>query len=450
MIRNILATFGTRVVVSVGNLVLALALARCMGPERQGAVSYLMMLVGLLVLGSGLGLDAAAVYHLNRLGLGARAYLRRVLPVLVPSMAVAALLSLVLFHYRLLGTTDTNQPLLLALMLLIFPLELGVTMVRGLLMARERIVEYNGVEVVQSLAHYALAGLVLWRWPQNIALVLATYLVARVVVAVLVANKLRANPLDAGPPGPPAPPLAEVLRYAIFPWLANVFAMLNIRLDTLMVAWYVGRSPQVSAADLGLYTISTLAVARLQDVQMAIQVAFFPRAASLERRDAAELTGRFYRTSTPLYFVLVVVMAALGWPVLRLFGPDYVRAYATLVTLSFGLMAVRANSGVLSIYFTAQGRPHIPTLVNGAGVVVNALLNVWLIPKYGMLGAALGTVGACFLTKGLLVAAFMREGAGYRKDLLLKSQDVREAWGVVMGLLHTHPKSPWRRDRPQP
>jgi hypothetical protein len=81
---------------------------------------------------------------------------------------------------------------------------------------------------------------------------------------------------------------------------------------------------------------------------------------------------------------------------------------------------------------------------------VNALLNVWLIPKYGMLGAALGTVGACFLTKGLLVAAFMREGAGYRKDLLLKSQDVREAWGVVMGLLHTHPKSPWRRERPQP
>lgn len=448
MIRNILATFGTRVVVSLGNLVLALALARCMGPERQGVVSYLMMLVGLLVLGSSLGLDAAAVYYLNRLGLTARAYLRRVLPVLAPAALLAALLALALFHFRLLGTEDTNQPMLLTLTLMMFPLELAINLVRGLLMARERIVEYNAVEVVQSLVLYVLAAVVLALWPQDVALVLACYLAARLLVVALVVRKLRAQPLDTAVAENPAPPLAEVLRYSIFPWLANVFAMLNIRLDTLMVAWYVGRSPMVGAADLGLYTISTLAVARLQDVQMAIQVAFFPRAASLEKSQAAVLTGRFYRMSTPLYFALVLVMAALGWPVLRVFGPDYVRAYATLITLTFGIMAIRANSGVLSIYFTAQGKPHIPTLVNGAGVVVNAVLNVWLIPRYGMLGAALGTVGACVLTKVLLVAAFLREGASYGDDLLLKRSDVGDAWDMLVQLLRTHPKSPWRREVP--
>jgi len=446
VIRNILTTFGTRVVVSLGNLVLALALARSMGPERQGVVSYLMMLVGLLVLGSSLGLDAAAVYYLNRMGATARDYLRRVLPLLIPSVLGAALLSLALFHFGLLGTEGTRHPLLILITLLIFPLELAIALVRCLLMARERIGEYNSVEVVQSLVLYVLVGGVLVLRPDSPALVLGMYLLDRLVVVVMVRRKLSRHPLDTdAAAGAAVPSAGQVLRYSIFPWLANVFAMLNIRLDTLMVAWYVSRVPSVTAADLGLYTISTLAVARLQDVQMAIQVAFFPRVASLAKAPAAVLTGSFYRLSSPVYLLLFLVMLAMGWPVLRIFGEDYVRAYATLITLTFGIMVLRANSGVLSVYFTAQGKPHIPTLVNGAGVVVNAVLNVWLIPRFGMLGAAMGTVGACALTKALLVVAFLRDGASYRGDLLLKGSDLRESWAVVRHQLLTHRHSPWRR-----
>ncbi len=445
MIQNILATFGTRLLVSMGNLVLALALARCMGPERQGVVSYLVMLVGLMVLGGSLGLDAAAVFYLNRIGLTARAYLRRILPVLVPSLLSTALAVVVLVQLGLLGNEGTSGPLLL-ITLLIFPLELTISLVRCLFMAQERIGEYNSVEVVQSLVLYLLVGTMLVLRPDSPAWVLGMYLLDRLVVVGVILWRLKARPLDA-PDAVfvPAPPLKEILRYSIFPWLANVFSLLNIRLDTLMVAWYVSRVPSVQPADLGLYTVSMLAVARLQDVQMAIQVAYFPRVASLARREASQLAGRFYRTSTPVYLLLFLVMLAAGWPALRLFGADYVRAYPTLVALTFGVMALRANSGVLSIYFTAQGRPHIPTLVNGVGVVVNVILNLWLIPRYGMLGAALGTVGACGLTKVLLVLAFLHEGADYRRDLWLKRSDLREAWLVTSQQLATHRLNPWRR-----
>lgn len=446
MIKNILSIFGTRLLVSVGNMVFFLALARAMGPELQGVVSYQLMLVGLLVLGGSLGLDAAAVYYLNRMGVSARAYLVRIAPVLIFSIMGSAGLVGLLYRQGLLGVEGMRTSLLLGFSLLIFPMELMISLIRSLWIARERIREYNTIEVIQSLVLYLLVGLVLVFRPESPALVLSMYLLDRTVVVLLLTRRLRAQPLDtATTPAGPAPRLREILRYSVFPWMSNVFAMLNIRLDTLMVAWFVLRVPTVRPADLGLYTICMIAVGRLQDVQMAIQVAFYPRVASLERTEAATLAARFYRITSPVYILLLLVMVVAGWPVLWMFGADYVRAYPSLIVLTFGIMALRANSGVLSMYFSAQGRPHVPTLVNGAGVVANVFLNLLLIPRYGILGAALGTAGAAGLTKGLLVLAFLHEGAGYRRDLWLKASDLREAWLVMRQQVTTHRLNPWRK-----
>jgi O-antigen/teichoic acid export membrane protein len=49
------------------------------------------------------------------------------------------------------------------------------------------------------------------------------------------------------------------------------------------------------------------------------------------------------------------------------------------------MLAVRT---MVSIYFVAVGRPGFNLVMQAAAVVVNLLVNLWAIPRFGILGAA--------------------------------------------------------------
>lgn len=428
MIRTIAATFGTRTFIGLGNLGLSLALARVLGPERQGAISYLLVLVNLLTLLGGLGLDATAVVFLNRMGLSARQYVRTVLTTLLSSLAILTVGAFILFQMGLMGGGVHQGPMMLAIALLMVPFELGIQLSRSLLLARERIREYNRVEWTQAISLYVLLGLALFFGRDKLEWTLLMYLASRLLAAFRLLVVFRHFPLD--PPERDQPkdlPLRKVLSYSVWPWLANVFSLLYTRVDTLMIAWFATRVDSVEAADLGLYTICTLAVTRLQDVQTAVQVSFFPHVAGLDAPGAVRATGKFYRFTTPVYWFVFLAVIVVGWPILWIFGPAYTTAYPVLLVLAAGILAIRANSGVLSLFFTAQNRPEVPALVNATALLVAAGINAWLIPVWGILGAAFGTLIACLVAKGLLVLIYLRAGGRYNRDLLMKGADLNEA-----------------------
>lgn len=446
MIRNIILTLGTRVLVSMGNLLLVMAIARALGPEGQGIVSFLVMMAGLLVLGGSLGLDAAGVYYLNRMGVGASAYRRRVLPAMALSFGLLGGGVILLDRLGHLGTPSTQGPGLLLAMLALAALDMVIALVRFQYMARERIKEYNSIEFVQAVVLYSLVGGTLLVRQDSPLVLLCMYGIDRLFTLAYLGWRAAKRPLDSKEsPVQVAPPLRSLLAFSLFPWLANLFSMLNVRLDSILVAWFISQSDAMNSADLGLYTVCMLAVARLTDLQAAIQVSFYPRAASLRREEALVLTSQFYRRSGPAYLLLFGAILLGGWPVLWLFGPEYPAAFPTLVTLAFGVICVRANSGVLSIFFTAQGKPALPALVNATGVLISPLLGFLLIPRLGIQGAALATVGASLATKGLLVWLFLREGVRYRRDMVVSKADFEDMWKMVRRLMLEHPRSPWCR-----
>jgi O-antigen/teichoic acid export membrane protein len=426
MLKSSVSIFGNRMIVRLLNLLLAVLIARALGPELQGVVSFLVVQAGLMTTLSILGLDTGLIYHLRRLRMPESEFLRRAIPLAILGSVLSCLGLWVLYPLPAAGLTRFS-PTLIGLLCAIFVSDVFGSLLRNLFLARDQVSRFNRFELTQSLLLLALTGLGLWAFPRQVVPVLLALVISRMLTVIWMAlsNQVALGrwTLEGSRP---------ILAYSLQPWLGNLFSLLTLRLDTILVSWFIGMGQGVTPADLGLYTICVLAISRAQDVQVIIQTAFFPAVASLEANEGILLTSRVYRLTTPLYVLLALAVCLGGYPVLWAFGPEYVAAWPTLCVLALGLLVIRANIGVLALWFSSNGWPMVPTLVNLSGVCSNLVLNLLWIPRYGILGAALATTVSALGMKLLMLGLFLRRAdVRWHQTLLLRPSEVKDSLRMV-------------------
>ena len=82
--------------------------------------------------------------------------------------------------------------------------------------------------------------------------------------------------------------------------------------------------------------------------------------------------------------------------ILNLFGPDFSIGSHALVILVLGWI-VHSSMGLLGIVLTMSGRSKLHLINTSSLLLINVLLNFYLIPKWGMAGAALATAASLTL-----------------------------------------------------
>jgi O-antigen/teichoic acid export membrane protein len=70
-----------------------------------------------------------------------------------------------------------------------------------------------------------------------------------------------------------------------------------------------------------------------------------------------------------------------------MFGPDFVIGYQAMIILCIGQM-INAGSGSVGFMLIMTGRPLANTFNSWISCLINVLLNFFLIPRYGIIGAA--------------------------------------------------------------
>ncbi|CAA0104799.1 Uncharacterised protein [BD1-7 clade bacterium] len=110
-----------------------------------------------------------------------------------------------------------------------------------------------------------------------------------------------------------------------------------------------------------------------------------------------------------LMFTLPVVMCIIvfGHPILHLFGHNSHTAYFALVILTIGLMFF-ALTVVAALWLRYCGYSKMIVLILGATVVMNIALNVVLIPRYGIEGAATATTVSLLFSSGVFTVMLYR------------------------------------------
>jgi O-antigen/teichoic acid export membrane protein len=162
-------------------------------------------------------------------------------------------------------------------------------------------------------------------------------------------------------------------------------------IDRFFVAVFKGQD------EVGVYSLAVRASSVIVFLMVAFRLAWPAFAYSIEDDSVAKRTYAFVLTY--LLFLCCWVSLVLGllspWivQVLAPHKPAFYRASEAIGILAFAGTAY-AGYTVLAIGIGRARRTQFNWIVTGAAALLNVVLNLALIPPYGMMGAAISTVAA--------------------------------------------------------
>jgi O-antigen/teichoic acid export membrane protein len=208
--------------------------------------------------------------------------------------------------------------------------------------------------------------------------------ISNVVAACLAAAALRR--LMGAPVAPPSYDARRLFSFSMVSWIAAMAGGGLLWIDTILLGLYR------SSAEVGRYNVATRLVLLATIVMPPISAAFAPRIADLYHRGRLESLRRTYEAATSWIVRLslpgFVILIAFPGDLLALFGRGFRVAAAVSVILAVGKLT-DAATGPCGLMLNMSGRP-LWNMVNQISVLVlNVLLNLWLIPRYGIVGSAI-------------------------------------------------------------
>jgi O-antigen/teichoic acid export membrane protein len=180
----------------------------------------------------------------------------------------------------------------------------------------------------------------------------------------------------------------EFLTYSSTLVLISFMSVLLTRIDKIMLGIYM------TSEVVGIYNIAVTVAGLITFLLVSSNMIFSSVISELYSLNKIKILGDLYSTITKwiIIFTLPVFITILFFPdtIMKFFGQAYTIGSTALVILALGQMInvfVGANGTILSMC----GHERLLLINNISMAIINVIFNVILIPKIGILGAAIST-----------------------------------------------------------
>jgi O-antigen/teichoic acid export membrane protein len=318
-------------------------------------------------------------------------------------------------HYLLSKDLD---PLLVKIMVLSVPFYIVYQNLRQILRSQEKIIEYNVLTMIFFFSTLFTTTLCLAFIQNKLFGAVCGYVLGVFITSIIAYHAVNKNikvrfgiNLDL---------LKKMVNFGFRNYLGTLFQYLNYRIDLLLIL------PLAGAYETGLYVTAVTIAERIWDIPDSIRVVIQPRITAISDEDAQELTSSVTRiTIFPLILLSVGIAFSGRLLIGLLFGPEYYNSYLPLVILLPGIVAF-SISKYLASHLTGRGNPQISSYAAFISLIVNILLNSYLIRYWGGVGAAIASSATYFCATLYLIIQFLSRSSLHLKDLLLmKSADFK-------------------------
>ncbi|MCE0917106.1 lipopolysaccharide biosynthesis protein [Pseudomonas sp. NMI760_13] len=416
-LRHLALSMGTKLAMIALRLLRNVLLARILGPSERGLFALLSTLPDLLSAATSGGLNSAVGYQAAKqrdMGL-------LLTQVLVYGCLLVGLLTLVcVLLVREFGS-DLEITVQLGLLAWLLLLAVPMTVLKsGLLTlhnASGGVGAFNALRLTESLAPLLLFLGLFWMWrDEALEAALISWLCGIALVLVLGLWWLRRqHPLalrwDRGGQ-------RELLSYSAKSHPDLLFQQVILRSDYLFIGAMLGSTA------LGHYAMASAAAELLLIVPEAVTTPLMKR---LLQQDAGmeRLTPLALRLTATVMLGACLSMALIGqWLIVTLFGADYAPAYPALLALLPGLLGL-CYASILRLDLLGKNRPGTVSLLMGAGAALNLVLNVLLIPTWGIVGAAAASsIAYLAVTVAMLVLYCRLSGVPLGQTLIILPADL--------------------------
>ena len=200
------------------------------------------------------------------------------------------------------------------------------------------------------------------------------------------------------------------MGYGIQVMGTNLLVFLVYRSDIFLIAYFLSQEA------VGYYYIAVMVAERLLYLTQSSRLVLMPAAAH-----APEQQGKVPLLIRANLLAVLLGAALLGavapWLIPLVFTSQYQPAVLPLLLLLPGVVAITLPK-LLSADLAARGLPRYNLYANAVNFCINLGLNLWLIPRIGIAGAALSS-SIAYLVAALMMVAFYRRVSGVALSELL-------------------------------
>ncbi|RCS22478.1 lipopolysaccharide biosynthesis protein [Phyllobacterium salinisoli] len=185
--------------------------------------------------------------------------------------------------------------------------------------------------------------------------------------------------------------LGEWFAVSLPIFLVEGFFFLLINVDVLMVGHFMDPD------HVAVYFAATKILALAHFVYFAVKAGVAQRYSQFLHSGDHDRFARFVGDTVKWTFwptlAISVILLLLGEPLLSLFGPSFTEGYPLLFVLIIGVIA-RASVGPTESLLNMSGNQNICAALYAVALCINVVLNILLIPRFGLFGAAIATATA--------------------------------------------------------
>jgi len=420
--KNSTITFSSQILTFALGFAASIILARVLGPEGKGIYALIVLIPALMLKLGSLGIEAANVYFTGSKRYEIKDIASNSLLCGISLSSILILLFFGVFHLDIfqnyLASNQINS-FYLCLVVLTVPFSLLSGFLISIFLGAEKITVYNKINIFNSTFQLILLTVFLVIFKQGVLGAVISYvfgIIGLALVVILFITKFTKITFSFN-----RKLLKDSTKYGLKAYFGNLTQFLNYRLDMILVAAFL------TPASVGFYSIAVGIAERLWMLPGAIATVLFPRISSLKDKEANNLTPRIARHIFLIIFVLALMLALIAGPLIKiLFGPVFLPSVMPLIILLPGIIAL-GGCKILTADLAGRGKPQFGTYAAFVSLAVNIPLNLWLIPKWGISGAAFASSVAYITASLMVMAAFVRiSNTSWVAILLLNKRDFQD------------------------
>lgn len=385
---NILTNFALQPL----NLIVAIIVARTLGPEDKGIFTYVTLITGLFVPIVLLGFNAGSLYYIstNRYQFRNSFLSAQIIGFL--HGCFAAFLIWILWKFQWLGETGNSLDSTVIYFIMIFAPFTGLNLtLYTTLRGASRFKTVNVLQIISGVLNAAALSLFVIILQMGLAGALYALFFMKVILNllfiifiirmfsikfVIVSSYIRLS-----------------YQYGIRSWLGNIANRANAKLDHVILSYFA------SASTLGIYSVAYNYTSLLtQPLNGIMPVLFNKIAAGKNKEGRAHITELVHKS---MLWIAVPISLVLGisseWLIPLLYGEAFAVSPAVILILLPGIISFMVTRRCLTKYLGASGFPGKTSIIQATGALFGLIFYLIFIPSLGIVGAALGTTLAFIL-----------------------------------------------------
>ena len=433
--KNILITFGTRVFQLILGIGSSVIIARMLGPQGRGIYSLAILLPGLLAVFTNLGIGPASVFYIGKKKYSPKEVFGTniIFAGLISIFTIIIGLIIVFFFSEKLFPGVPKEFLFLALS--VIPLHFFSSFSVNILLGLQKIKKYNFIQLIQNFIFLFLIVIFLLGLRFGVkAVITANILSAFVGCTVLFfQTKKETNGIVFSLN-------REILRdffsYGSKVYLGNIFSFLHYKIDMFMVNIFL------NPVAVGFYSIAVTLAEKIGLISESTGTILFPQVSSETNKERLnKFTPLVCRNTLFITMLCAIFLFLIGrWLIILLYSKEFSDSVLPFQILLIGSITI-SGWRILANDLYGRGKPLLNSYITGVSVIINIILNIIFIPKFGISGASWATAISYTIALIMITIVYSRISGNRITDILFVKKSDLKYYKNIRGLFKNKVKS---------